>query len=74
MKYIDLAQIPEEVMNLPDSAFDLVNRDDIKDEEFKTKPIGFLRMPSSAWGATGFPLSPSLSLHSLCSWPSSGLC
>lgn len=43
MKYIDLAQIPEEVMNLPDAAFDLVKRGDIKDEVFKTKPIGFFK-------------------------------
>jgi len=43
MKYIDMAQIPEALMDLPDSAFDLVSRDDIKDEEFKTKPIGFFQ-------------------------------
>ena len=43
MKYIDLTQIPEELMNIPDEEFDPVDRDRILDEEFKTKPIGFFK-------------------------------
>ena len=36
--------IPEELLNLPDSDFELVQNDDvIKDEKFKTKPIGFYK-------------------------------
>lgn len=36
--------IPEELLNLPDSDFELVQNDGvIKDEKFKTKPIGFYK-------------------------------
>lgn len=37
------AGIPEEILNLPDSMFEVVQVDEIKDEKFKTKPIGFYR-------------------------------
>lgn len=43
MKYIDLNQIPEDVLNLPDEEFAPVERDTIADEGFKTKPIGFFK-------------------------------
>ena len=43
MKYIDLKEIPEELMNIPDSEFEPICREDIKDEAFKTKPIGFFK-------------------------------
>ncbi len=32
---------PEEILNLPDSDFEIVQVGEIKDEKFKTKPIGF---------------------------------
>lgn len=35
--------IPEEIMNVPESQFEMVQVDEIKDEKFKTKPIGFFR-------------------------------
>lgn len=43
MKYIDLKEIPEELMNIPDSEFEPICREEIKDEAFKTKPIGFFK-------------------------------
>lgn len=39
-KHINL---PEEIRDLPDSLFELVQVEDIKDEKFKTKPIGFFK-------------------------------
>ncbi len=35
--------IPEDILNLPDSEFELVQSGEIKDEKFKTKPIGFYK-------------------------------
>ncbi len=35
--------IPDEIRNLPDAMFALVQVEDIKDEEFQTKPIGFFK-------------------------------
>lgn len=35
--------IPDDILNLPDSEFELVQLGEIKDEEFKTKPIGFYK-------------------------------
>ena len=44
MKYIDPKQpLPEELSNLPVSVFESLHQDDIKDEKFKTKPIGFFK-------------------------------
>ncbi len=44
MNIIDKSKgIPEEILNLPDSDFELVQRGAIKDEKFKTKPIGFYK-------------------------------
>ena len=43
MKYIDIKQVPEELMNIPDSEFEPIRREEIKDETFKTKPIGFFK-------------------------------
>lgn len=43
MKYIDLKEIPEELMNILDSEFEPICREEIKDEAFKTKPIGFFK-------------------------------
>lgn len=42
MKYID-HNIPEEILNIPAEQFELVKREDIKDEKFKTEPIGFFK-------------------------------
>lgn len=35
--------IPDEILNLPDSEFKLVQVGEIKDEKFQTKPIGFYK-------------------------------
>lgn len=35
--------LPEEILNLPESSFEMVQTDEIKDEKFKTKPIGFFK-------------------------------
>ena len=35
--------LPEEILNLPDSDFEMVVTENIKDEKFKTKPIGFYK-------------------------------
>ncbi len=42
MKYID-HNIPEEILNIPAEQFELVKREDIRDEKFKTEPIGFFK-------------------------------
>ncbi len=42
MKYID-HNIPEEILNIPAEQFELVERESIKDEKFKTEPIGFFK-------------------------------
>ncbi|MBE5785030.1 MAG: ABC transporter permease [Clostridiales bacterium] len=42
MKYID-HNIPEEILNIPAEQFELVERENIKDEKFKTEPIGFFK-------------------------------
>lgn len=42
MKYID-HNIPEEILNIPAEEFELVQRETIKDEKFKTEPIGFFK-------------------------------
>lgn len=35
--------LPEDLKNLPASAFESLHQEDIKDEKFKTKPIGFFK-------------------------------
>ena len=35
--------LPEELLNLPDSDFEMVQAGEIKDEKFKTKPVGFFK-------------------------------
>ena len=35
--------LPQELLNIPESSFEALKQDDIKDEGFKTKPIGFFR-------------------------------
>ena len=35
--------LPEELLNLPDSDFEMVQAGGIKDEKFKTKPVGFFK-------------------------------
>lgn len=35
--------IPEDILNIPEDAFELVQTEDIKDEKFQTKPIGFFK-------------------------------
>ena len=35
--------LPDEILNIPADQFELVQKDDIKDEKFKTKPIGFYK-------------------------------
>lgn len=39
----DRNNLPEELKNLPASAFESLHQEDIKDEKFQTKPIGFFR-------------------------------
>jgi len=39
----DRNNLPEELLNLPDSAFESLHQEDIKDEKFQTKPIGFFK-------------------------------
>ncbi len=43
MKWIDRNNLPEELKNLPDSSFESLHQEDIKDEKFQTKPVGFFR-------------------------------
>ena len=38
----DRNNLPEELLNLPASDFEALYREDIKDEKFQTKPVGFL--------------------------------
>lgn len=40
---IDKNNIPQEILDLPGSEFELVSAGDIRDEKFKTKPIGFYK-------------------------------
>ncbi len=40
---VDRNNLPEELLNLPDSAFENLHQEDIKDEKFQTKPIGFFK-------------------------------
>ena len=35
--------LPDEILNIPADQFELVQKDNIKDEKFKTKPIGFYK-------------------------------
>ena len=35
--------LPDEILNIPADQFELVQKEDIKDEKFKTKPIGFYK-------------------------------
>lgn len=39
----DRNNLPEELLNLPDSAFESLHQEDIRDEKFQTKPIGFFK-------------------------------
>lgn len=39
----DKNNLPEEIKNLPASAFESLHQEDIKDEKFKTKPVGFFK-------------------------------
>ena len=39
----DRINLPEELKNLPASAFESLHQEDIKDEKFQTKPIGFFK-------------------------------
>ena len=39
----DRNNLPEELKNLPASAFESLHQEDIKDEKFQTKPIGFFK-------------------------------
>ncbi len=39
----DIYKLPEELKNLPASAFESLHQEDIKDEKFQTKPIGFFK-------------------------------
>ena len=43
MTIYDRNDLPEEILNIPDSEFETVGAEDIKDEAFKTKPIGFFK-------------------------------
>lgn len=40
---IDRNNLPEELLNLPDSAFESLHQEDIRDEKFQTKPVGFFK-------------------------------
>ena len=39
----DRNNLPEELLNLPASDFEALYREDIKDEKFQTKPVGFFK-------------------------------
>ena len=39
----DRNHLPEELLNLPASDFEALYREDIKDEKFQTKPVGFFK-------------------------------
>jgi len=39
----DPKNLPEELLNIPESEFRALNQDDIHDEKFQTKPIGFFK-------------------------------
>ena len=43
MMWIDRKYPPEELLNLPDSAFESLHQEDIKDTKFQTKPVGFFK-------------------------------
>ncbi|MGI6177162.1 MAG: ABC transporter permease [Eubacterium sp.] len=43
MTVYDPANLPEEILSIPANEFEPVVRDEIKDEKFKTKPIGFFK-------------------------------
>lgn len=56
---IDIKNIPQEIIDLPDESFELIPDKQIMDEVFKTKPIGFfqdafLRLRKSKVSATSF--------------------
>lgn len=40
---IDIKNIPDDILNLPDADFETVTNRDLSDEAFKTKPIGFFK-------------------------------
>lgn len=40
---VELDNMPEDMLNIPDSKFEIVSEDVILDEAFKTKPIGFFK-------------------------------
>ena len=39
----DPKNLPEELLNIPESQFTSLNQEDIHDEKFQTKPIGFFK-------------------------------
>lgn len=40
---VDLNKIPEDIINIPESSFKIVSDEQISDEVFKTKPIGYFK-------------------------------
>lgn len=39
----DRNNLPDDIKNLPDADFEPLHQEDIKDEKFKTKPVGFFK-------------------------------
>jgi len=40
---IDRNNLPEDIRNLPESSFEIVGTEDIRDEAFRTEPVGFFK-------------------------------
>ena len=68
---IDLKKpLPQELIDLPESDFQMVQREEIHDEKFQTKPIGFfkdamIRLSKSAVAVTSFTIIVLIILSSL---------
>lgn len=68
---IDLKKpLPQELIDLPESDFQMVQREEIHDEKFQTKPIGFfkdamIRLSKSAVAVTSFIIIVLIILSSL---------
>ena len=68
---IDLKKpLPQELIDLPESDFQMVQSEEIHDEKFQTKPIGFfkdamIRLSKSAVAVTSFTIIVLIILSSL---------
>ena len=43
MMFVDKNNLPQELLNIPDSEFQAIQKEEIKDEKFQTKPVGFFK-------------------------------